>query len=74
MFADLQFLVREMFLGARLPDGKPFRMPGIVPKLPDTPGPADWVGPALDEYTAELLQTPGYGAKRIAVLRENGAL
>ena len=32
-------------LSARLPDGKPFRMPGIVPKLSATPGSADWVGP-----------------------------
>ena len=32
MFRDPQFLAREMFLSARLPDGKPFRMPGIVPE------------------------------------------
>lgn len=41
MFRDPQFLAREMFLSARLPDGKPFRMPGIVPKLSATPGSAD---------------------------------
>ncbi len=34
MFRDPQFLAREMFLSARLPDGKPFRMPGIVPSCP----------------------------------------
>ncbi|GAB3388729.1 CaiB/BaiF CoA transferase family protein [Azotobacter armeniacus] len=74
MFADPQFLAREMFLAARLPDGRPFRMPGIVPKLSDTPGSADWVGPALGEHTAELLKALGYSAERIAALRENGAV
>ncbi|MFC0667336.1 CaiB/BaiF CoA transferase family protein [Azotobacter chroococcum] len=74
MVADPQFLAREMFLSARLPDGKQFKMPGIVPKLSDTPGSADWVGPALGEHTAELLQALGYSAERIAALRENGAV
>ncbi|TBW01518.1 CoA transferase [Azotobacter chroococcum] len=74
MVADPQFLAREMFLSARLPDGKRFKMPGIVPKLSDTPGSADWVGPALGEHTAELLQALGYSAEQIAALRENGAV
>ncbi|NHN76607.1 CoA transferase [Azotobacter chroococcum] len=74
MVADPQFLAREMFLSARLPDGKRFKMPGIVPKLSETPGSADWVGPALGEHTAELLQALGYSAERIAALRENGAV
>ena len=33
MFSDPQYLAREMFLKAKLPDGKDFKMPGIVPKL-----------------------------------------
>lgn len=41
MFNDPQYLAREMFLQAKLPDGKPFRMPGIVPKLSETPVPAN---------------------------------
>jgi len=28
MFADPQYLAREMLLAARPPDAKPFRMPG----------------------------------------------
>lgn len=74
MVADPQFLAREMFLAARLPDSKQFKMPGIVPKLSDTPGSADWVGPVLGEHTAELLQALGYSAEQIAALRENGAV
>ncbi|WP_349616117.1 CaiB/BaiF CoA transferase family protein [Azotobacter salinestris] len=74
MLADPQFLAREMFLSARLPDGRPFKMPGIVPKLSETPGSADWIGPELGEHTSELLQALGYSTERIAALRENGAV
>jgi len=74
MVADPQFLAREMLLSARLPDGRPLKMPGIVPKLSETPGSADWVGPALGEHNAEVLEALGYSAERIARLRENGAI
>ena len=74
MFSDPQYLAREMFLQARLPDGKAFRMPGIVPKLSGTPGSPDWVGPALGEHTDELLGQLGYDAAAIAALRQAGAV
>ena len=74
MLSDPQFLAREMFLSAKLPDGKPFKMPGIVPKLSDTPGSSEWVGPALGEHTAQLLGELGYDAAQIAHLREQGAV
>ncbi|WP_218948798.1 CoA transferase, partial [Citrobacter cronae] len=74
MFRDPQFLAREMFLSARLPDGKPFRMPGIVPKLSATPGSADWVGPELGEHTDALLAEVGYDSEGIAALRREGAI
>lgn len=45
MRRDPQFIAREMFLEARLPDGTPFRMPGIVPRLSATPGRVDTLGP-----------------------------
>lgn len=45
MFADPQFLARGMLLQATLPDGTPMKMPGIVPKLSETPGRVDWLGP-----------------------------
>lgn len=74
MFADPQFLAREMFLSARLPDGKPFRMPGIVPKLSATPGGVQWTGPALGEHNAQVLGELGYGAEQIAALKAAGAI
>lgn len=74
MFSDPQFLAREMFLQAKLPDGKDFKMPGIVPKLSDTPGSADWVGPELGEHNLQVLQALGYDADAIAGLQANGAI
>ena len=74
MFADPQFLAREMFLSARLPDGKPFRMPGIVPKLSDTPGGVEWTGPQLGEHNAEVLGELGYSTEDIATLKAGGAI
>ncbi len=74
MFSDPQFLAREMFLQAKLPDGKDFKMPGIVPRLSDTPGSADWVGPELGQHNLEVLQALGYDADAIADLRHSGAI
>lgn len=74
MFRDPQFLAREMFLSARLPDGKPFKMPGIVPKLSDTPGTVEWTGPQLGEHNEQVLGELGYDEAAIAALRAAGAL
>jgi formyl-CoA transferase len=74
MLGDPQFLAREMFLKAQLPGGKDFKMPGIVPKLSDTPGSCEWVGPQLGEHNGVLLESLGYDATAIARLREEGAI
>ncbi|MGA4322794.1 CaiB/BaiF CoA transferase family protein [Ectopseudomonas hydrolytica] len=74
MLKDPQFLAREMFLSAQLPDGKAFKMPGIVPKLSDTPGAVHWTGPALGEHNAEVLSSLGYDAQQIEELRNQGAI
>ena len=74
MFRDPQFLARDMLIEDTLPDGKPFKMPGIVPKLSATPGGSDWVGPALGEHTDALLAQLGYSPEQIADLRQQGVV
>ena len=49
-------------------------MPGIVPKLSETPGEVRWQGPALGAHTDSVLAELGLDAARIAALREKGAV
>jgi formyl-CoA transferase len=74
MFADPQFLARGMLETVKLADGRECRMPGIVPKLSETPGSTEWIGPALGEHTDTVLASLGYDAAAIAGLREAGAI
>lgn len=74
MFADPQYLARQMLESATLPDGRSFRIPGIVPKLSETPGSTEWLGPKLGEHTDETLQRLGYSAAEIGTLRDAGSV
>jgi formyl-CoA transferase len=71
---DAQYLARGMIREVRLPDGTPLKVPGIVPKLSETPGDVGWVGPALGEHTEGVLVAHGYGKADIARLRERKAI
>jgi len=72
--SDPQYLARDMILPATLPDGTPVKLPGIVPKLSDTPGETRWLGPALGEHTAPVLASLGYGPEEIESLVASGAV
>jgi formyl-CoA transferase len=72
--ADPQYLARQMIETATLPDGKSFKIPGIVPKLSETPGSTEWLGPALGEHTEETLQRLGYAAEAIRALCDAGTV
>ena len=74
MFSDPQFLARDMFIEGKLPDGKTFKTPGIVPKLSATPGSTQWSGPALGEHNAPLLKSLGYSETDIAELKQRGVI
>lgn len=74
MFADPQFLARQMIESAKLPDGRECRLPGIVPKLSATPGSTEWLGAALGEHTDQVLAGLGYLPEQIAELRAVGAV
>jgi len=69
---DPQYLAREMIREITLPDGKPVKVPGIVPKLSDTPGDLAWPGPTLGEHTDAVLRELGYREEEITALRGRG--
>ncbi len=71
---DAQYLARDMIREVRLKDGTPIKVPGVVPKLSDTPGDIDSVGPELGEHTAAVLAAHGYSKAEIAGLRERKAI
>jgi formyl-CoA transferase len=74
MFSDPQFIARQMIESAKLPDGKDFKIPGIVPRLSETPGSTEWVGPALGAHNNEVLLSLGYSPGEIAELKAGGAI
>ncbi len=71
---DAHYIARGMLEDHNLPDGKPIKLPGIVPKLSATPGATKWIGPKLGEHTDEVLERLGYDAARRAQLRTRGVI
>ncbi|QQE75255.1 CoA transferase [Brevibacillus composti] len=53
---DEHYRERGMLERIELPDGESVMFPGIVPKLSETPGSHEWVGPALGEHNEEILE------------------
>ncbi|MFR0675859.1 CaiB/BaiF CoA transferase family protein [Enterobacterales bacterium AW_CKDN230030176-1A_HGKHYDSX7] len=72
--ADPHYQARDMLLEATLPDGAQVKMPGIVPKLSDTPGQVNWQGPALGQHTDDVLGTLGFSDEDIQRFRQEGVV
>lgn len=71
---DAHYAARGMIEKARLEGGDEVLLPGIVPKLSQTPGHTRWTGPRLGEHTAEVLHELGYDDARQESLRAKGVL
>jgi formyl-CoA transferase len=63
-----------MIQPAVLPDGHAVDFPGIVPKLSETPGRTEWLGPRLGEHTAQVLASIGIGSQALAELKTQGVV
>ena len=72
--ADLQYQARQMIERHKLDGGQDVLLPGIVPKLSETPGGTRWVGPKLGEHTDEVLTQLGYSEAQRARLRADGVI
>ena len=58
--ADPQYQARDMIVQTHDADGRPLKVPGIVPKLSDTPGRLRTPAPRLGEHTASVLAARGW--------------
>jgi crotonobetainyl-CoA:carnitine CoA-transferase CaiB-like acyl-CoA transferase len=71
---DPHYQARDMLLDGVLPDGTKVKFPGVVPKLNDTPGSVEWLGPTIGEHTGEVLAGIGYDAGEIEALKARGVI
>ena len=71
--ADLHYQARGMIERHRLGD-RDVVLPGMVPKLSETPGGTRWIGPRLGEHTDEVMGRAGYSGADIAALRARGVV
>ena len=72
--ADMQYQARGMIEKHKLGDNQEVVLPGIVPKLSDTPGGTKWIGPKLGEHTAAVLHAIGYDDAAQTDLRNRGVI
>ncbi|EPJ85846.1 putative CoA transferase family protein [Pseudomonas sp. CFII64] len=72
--ADPHYQARGMILDAELPGGAAVKMPGIVPKLSETPGEVNWQGPSLGQHTDSVLDSLGITAADIQRLKQEGVV
>jgi formyl-CoA transferase len=66
---DPHYRARDMILQQTTRDGHTLEVPGIVPKLMDTPGRVRTSAPKLGDDTDAVLTEAGYPADAIAALR-----
>jgi formyl-CoA transferase len=60
--ADPQYQARDMILQTVDAQGRPLKVPGIVPKLSATPGRLRTPAPSLGQHNAEVLRYSGWPA------------
>jgi crotonobetainyl-CoA:carnitine CoA-transferase CaiB-like acyl-CoA transferase len=72
---DPHYLAREMIRDVEVEGLGSLKMPGIVPKLSETPGDIEWAGPKLGEHTEEILrQWLDMPLEEIQALKEKGVI
>lgn len=72
--SDPHYQARDMLLTAELPGGVSVKMPGIVPKLSETPGAVNWQGPSLGQHTDDILTGLGLTGADIQRLKTSGVV
>jgi formyl-CoA transferase len=71
--ADMHYQARGMIEKHKLGE-RDLLLPGVVPKMSETPGGTRWIGPRLGEHTGEVLAGLGYTEGEIAAMKERGVI
>jgi formyl-CoA transferase len=71
---DVHYQARQMIQQFKLKDGQTLKLPGIVPKLSETPGETEWLGPELGQHSAEILSSLGIDSEQQKVLKQQGII
>jgi formyl-CoA transferase len=71
---DPHFLARGMILEQTTRDGHTMAVPGVVPKLSDTPGTIRTAAPGLGDDTQAVLQGLGLSPSQLQVFRQAGVI
>jgi crotonobetainyl-CoA:carnitine CoA-transferase CaiB-like acyl-CoA transferase len=53
---DEHYQARELFETVEIEPGDTVKIPSVLPKLSETPGGTDWIGPALGEHNEEIYR------------------
>ena len=74
MMVDPQYQARGLFESVEI-DGKPLKIPAIMPRLDASPGRTDWPGLAIGSHNNEVLRgVLGLGDEQIGQLRAAGVI
>lgn len=71
---DCHYQARGMLQTIELDDGSSLKVPGVIPKLSDTPGSFEGGGPALGQHTLSVLQGMGLEPQKLTQLQEKGVI
>lgn len=75
IFEDPHYAARENIIEVDHPDFGKIKMPGIVPKLSETPGEIKWIGPKMGAHNQEIYQKLlGINDAELDALKDKGII
>jgi len=75
IFADPHYRARENIAFVKDPRVGEIAMPNVCPRLSDTPGAIEWLGPRLGEHNVDVYRgLMGLSEREIGILEEKGVI
>lgn len=72
---DPQYIARNLIQTFNIPGAGPIKVPGIVPKLSETPGETEWLGPELGQHNHEIyVDLLGIDEQQLAAWQAEGLI